>query len=142
VLQDVVTSIVIVACQPAPATPNRFPASNPFVIRTSTKRARNPFRIRTSRKRPDLRIPKDLQLPNFSRNPFVFCTYAAACNCGKQTTYNPSRIRTYEKLARNSFRIRTYKKPGGAGGRTRVRIEFALDSRNFAGTDIRARTAT
>src|SRR5260370_499766 len=32
--------------------------------------------------------------------------------CGKQRTYNPFRIRTYRKFARNSFRIRTYKNTG------------------------------
>src|SRR6266702_1503706 len=32
--------------------------------------------------------------------------------CGKQRTYNPFRIRTYEKFSRNPCRIRTYKNRG------------------------------
>src|SRR6266699_5261863 len=35
--------------------------------------------------------------------------------CGKHRTYNPFRIRTYEKFSCKSCRIRTYKKPGGGG---------------------------
>jgi len=38
-----------------------------------------------------------------------------ACKCGKQRTYNPFRIRTYEKSGCNSFRIRTYKNEGVGG---------------------------
>ena len=71
---------------------------------------RKPFRIRTSVASPDLLIPKDLQRP---ATPLVSALTGTPCKCGKQTTYNPCRICTYRKLARNPFRIRTYKKPGG-----------------------------
>jgi hypothetical protein len=84
-----------------------------FRIRTSTTRARNSFRFCTSLERPDLRIPKDLRPTIFSRNSFIFCTCRHVHKCGKQTTYNPIRIRTYKKRACNSFGIRTYKNPRG-----------------------------
>jgi hypothetical protein len=83
-----------------------------FTIRTSATRDRNPFIIRTCATHLDLRIPKDLLHRNFSRNSFSFCTYSNVRNYAKQTAYNPCRIRTYKKSARNSFRIRTSKNPG------------------------------
>jgi len=86
---------------------------NSFRIRTSATRARNPFRFRTSATHSDLHIPKDLQESLPSRNSFIFCTYQPSRMCGKQTTYNPFKIRTYRNFARNSFRIRTSKNPGG-----------------------------
>ena len=77
--------------------------------------ARKPFRINTSIARPDLRIPKDLPRLNFrSQLLYILHLPLPSHKCGKQTTYNPFRICTYGKCARNSFRIRTYKKkPGG-----------------------------
>ena len=70
------------------------------------------FKIRTSVAHPDLRIPKDL--PHLATPLFPALT-GPHPNCGKQRTYNPFRICTYVKLARNSFRIRTYKNQGGGG---------------------------
>ena len=89
-------------------------APNPCIIRTYKNRSRNCFRIRTYAPPSDLRILKDLPSPIFPRNPFIFCTYRPPRICGKQTTYNPFRIRTYKISARNSFRIRTYKNHRGS----------------------------
>ena len=89
-------------------------APNSCLIRTYKNRSRNCFRIRTYAPPSDLRILKDLPFPNFSRNPFIFCTYRPPRICGKQTTYNPCIIRTYKIPARNSFRIRTYKNHRGS----------------------------
>ena len=88
-------------------------APNPCIIRTYKISSRNSFRIRTYAPPSDLRILKDLPSSNFSRNPFIFCTYKPPRICGKQTTYNPFIIRTYKIPARNSFTIRTYKNPRG-----------------------------
>jgi len=86
-----------------------LPLANPFGIHTSAERARNLFRIRTSLDHSDLRIPKHLPSSNFSRNSFIFYSYGHARNCGKQTSYNCTRIRTYQILSRNSFKIRPSK---------------------------------
>jgi hypothetical protein len=103
---------VIIGPQFARAASRCFLVFSLFRIRTSAKRSRNCFRIRTSLPHLDLRIPKHLALRNFSRNSFRFCTYQPAGKCGKQTTYNPCRIRTCRKSPCNPFRIRTYKNLG------------------------------
>ena len=87
---------------------------NPFRIRTYRKPVCKLFRIRTYAPPSDLRILKDLPFPNFSRNPFIFCTYRPPRKCGKQTTYNPFRIRTYKIPSCKSFTIRTYKNHRGS----------------------------
>ena len=85
---------------------------NSFLFRTSAKPGRKPFSICTSVALPDLRIPKDLRR---LATPLFSALAGTSHKCGKQTTYNPCRICTYEKCARNSFRIRTYKNTGGEG---------------------------
>ena len=96
---------------------------NSFLFRTSAKPGRKPFSICTSVALPDLRIPKDLRR---LATPLFSALAGTSHKCGKQTTYNPCRICTYEKCARNSFRIRTYKNTGGRGFRgSFVRCQFS-----------------
>ena len=97
----------------SPALSQSLPVS-PLKSALTKRSSRNSFIFCTSVARPDLRIPKDLPRLNF-RSQLLFFLHLPlpSHKCGKQTTYNPCRISTYEKHTRNSFRIRTYKKPGG-----------------------------
>jgi hypothetical protein len=65
------------------------PAPNPCRIRASTNRARDSFMICTSLARPDLRIPKDLPPPNFSRHSFIFCTYKPGVSAENKRLITP-----------------------------------------------------